>query len=44
MLCIVFYLNLPLKFVVKYLFFIFFKYPWVPVDIREYKRIIWVPT
>jgi len=35
MLCIVFYLNLQLKYVVKYLFLFFCKYPWVPVDIKK---------
>jgi len=35
MLCIVFYLNLWLKYVVKYLFLLFYKYLRVPVDIKK---------
>jgi len=38
MLCIVFYLNLRLKYVVKYLFFIFLNtrgYPSISVDIKK---------
>jgi len=38
MLCIVFYLNLRLKYVVKYLFLFFWKHPWVPVDIKKLCR------
>jgi len=30
MLCIVFYLNLRLKYIVKYLFLFVCKYPWYP--------------
>jgi len=33
MLCIVFYLNLKLKYIVKYIFL--FVYPQVPVDIKK---------
>jgi len=44
MLCTVFYLNLWLKYVVKYLylylFLLFSKYSRVPVDIREYWKVI----
>jgi len=35
MLCIVFYLNLRLKYVVKYLFLFFCKYPYIFVDIKK---------
>jgi len=36
MLCIIFYLNLRLKYVVKYLFLFFCKYLWVPVVLKNY--------
>jgi len=37
MLCIVFYLNLRLKYIVKYLFYFFvnIRYPWISVDIKK---------
>jgi len=38
MLYIVFYLNLRLKYVVKYLFLFFYKYLRVPVDIKKLCR------
>jgi len=38
MLYILFYLNLWLKYVVKYLIIFFCKYLWVPVDIRNIKK------
>jgi len=46
MLCIVFYLNLRLKYVIKYLFLFFCKYPWilknyVSTHIMDTRRI-WV--
>jgi len=40
MLCIVFYLNLRLKYVVKYVVLFFCKYPRVSVDI---KKLCWYP-
>jgi len=36
MLCIVFYLNLRLKYVVKYFIIFFCKYSQVPVDIKKW--------
>jgi len=38
MLYIVFYLNLQLKYIVKYLFLFFCKYPQVAVDIKNLCR------